>query len=131
MNTDNHRTRLDKWLWAARFFKTRSMATAAIRAGHVHINGRRCKPSQAIEPGNELRIRKAEQTWTIEVLAISERRGPASEAAELYRETEESRIAREAATEQRKQQWAENNAPARRPDKRQRRKIHRFKQSMD
>ncbi len=130
MNTDNHRTRLDKWLWAARFFKTRSLATAAIRAGHVHINGRRCKPSQAVEAGNQLRIRKAEQSWIIEVLAIRERRGPASEAAELYQETDDSRIAREAASEQRKQQWAESAGPSQRPDKKQRRKIHQFRQEL-
>lgn len=127
MNAENHRTRLDKWLWAARFFKTRSLATTAIRAGHVHFNGRRCKPSQAVDAGDTLRIRKAGQSWTVEITALSERRGPASVAALLYAETEDSKSAREAEALQRKQQWADSPAPAHRPDKRQRRQIRQFR----
>jgi len=87
--------RLDKWLWAARFFKTRSLATEAVLAGHVHVGGARAKPARAVRVGDVLEIRRAAVTWTVEVRALAERRGPASEAATLYEETKASLEARE------------------------------------
>jgi ribosome-associated heat shock protein Hsp15 len=87
--------RLDKWLWAARFFKTRSLATEAVVAGHVHLGGARVKPAREVRVGDVLEIRRAAVTWTVEVRALAERRGPASEAARLYEETKASQEARE------------------------------------
>lgn len=118
--------RLDKWLWAARFFKTRALATEAISGGKVHLNGDRVKPARQLKPGDELRIRKGEQQWTIVVRELSDRRGPASIAQTLYAETAESIEARQQAAEQRRLLRESEAAPARRPDKRSRRQIHRF-----
>jgi ribosome-associated heat shock protein Hsp15 len=87
--------RLDKWLWAARFFKTRSLATEAVVAGHVHVGGARVKPAREVRVGDVLEIRRAAVTWTVEVRALAERRGPASEAATLYEETKASQETRE------------------------------------
>ena len=87
--------RLDKWLWAARFFKTRSLATEAVVAGHVHVGGARVKPAREVRVGDVLEIRRAAVTWTVEVRALAERRGPASDAARLYEETKASQEARE------------------------------------
>jgi len=87
--------RLDRWLWAARFFKTRSLATEAVVAGHVHVGGARVKPAREVRVGDVLEIRRAAVTWTVEVRALAERRGPASEAATLYEETKASQEARE------------------------------------
>jgi ribosome-associated heat shock protein Hsp15 len=88
--------RLDKWLWAARFYKTRSLAAEAIDAGRVEVNGDRAKRSRAVTAGDKLRIRKPPFEQLIEVLGESEQRGPATVAATLYVESEESRKAREA-----------------------------------
>lgn len=88
--------RLDKWLWAARFFKTRTLAAEAIDAGRVEVNGERAKRSRAITKGDKLRVRKPPFEQLIEVSGESEQRGPASVAATLYSESEESRKAREA-----------------------------------
>ena len=88
--------RIDKWLWAARFFKTRSLARAAVQGGKVRLNDARAKPARILEPGDELRIQRGEETWVVHVEELSDRRGPASEAQKLYRETEESRVNREA-----------------------------------
>lgn len=123
---DDTKVRLDKWLWAARFFKTRSLAAEAISGGHVHINGARAKPSRTLRPGDELRIRKGEQEFAVQVKGLSERRGPAKAAALLYEETEASRRAREAQAEARRLTQAPGAAPAQRPDKRDRRQIRRF-----
>jgi len=87
--------RLDRWLWAARFFKTRSLATEAVVAGHVHVGGARVKPAREVRVGDVLEIRRAAVTWTVEVRALAERRGPASDAARLYEETKASQEARE------------------------------------
>ena len=94
---DDGHLRIDKWLWAARFFKTRSQAADAVDGGRVLVNGARAKPAKALKPGDELSIRVAEIDYTVHVLALSGRRGPASEAARLYRETEESQRKREEA----------------------------------
>jgi ribosome-associated heat shock protein Hsp15 len=86
--------RIDKWLWAARFFKTRTLAVQAIEAGHVSVNGERAKPAKALKPGDTVVVRRPPFEHTVLVKALSERRGPASEAAQLYEETEESRARR-------------------------------------
>ena len=123
---DRNRVRLDKWLWAARFFKTRRLATEAIAGGHVHLDGQRVKPSRPVRVGDRLEIRKGEVRFEIDVLALSERRGPASEAAKLYRETPESLARREREREARRLA-AQAPAPARRPDKRARRRLRDVK----
>jgi ribosome-associated heat shock protein Hsp15 len=87
--------RLDKWLWAARFFKTRSLATDAVSGGKVEVNGERAKPAKAINPGDEIRVRLASYEHVLIVRQLGERRGPASAAQALYEETAGSREARE------------------------------------
>ncbi len=76
--------RIDKWLWAARFFKTRALATQAVDAGHVKLDGVRIKPSRTLRAGDRLTLRVGEQDWEISVVALSDRRGPATEARRLY-----------------------------------------------
>lgn len=122
----NDKVRLDKWLWAARFFKTRAMASDAINAGHVELEGSRVKPARPVKPGDELTIRKGTQEFVVHVRALSDRRGPANQAQELYEETAESRQRREAAAEQHRLGALLAPAPERRPDKRDRRRIMRF-----
>ena len=87
--------RIDKWLWAARFFKTRSLATDAVAAGHVRVGGSRVKPAKDVRIGDTVEVRRDTFTWTVVVVALSERRGPASEATTLYEETKESQETRE------------------------------------
>lgn len=118
--------RIDKWLWAARFFKTRSLASTAVSGGHVHVDGSRVKPSRNVQIGNRLQIRRGHEEYEVEVLALSSRRGPAKEAALLYAETEESQAKRDAAREQRKLVGGPTAKPDGRPDKRDRRKIRKF-----
>ena len=124
-------TRLDKWLWATRFFKTRSVAREAVSGGKVHLNGNRAKPGRSLNVGDELRIQRGEEEYIISVLELSVRRGPAVVARALYEESEESRIRREQAAEQRKLEHKQHVMRDRRPDKRQRRRIVRFKQDFD
>jgi ribosome-associated heat shock protein Hsp15 len=88
--------RLDKWLWAARFFKTRGLAAEAIEAGRVSVNHERAKPSKGVKPGDALQIRRPPYEHQVKVLAVSDRRGPAAEAQKLYEESAESRAKREA-----------------------------------
>jgi ribosome-associated heat shock protein Hsp15 len=118
------RVRIDKWLWAARFYKTRSLATEAIDAGHIRIEGERVKPAQPVRAGMRVTIRKREASLDIDVLDVSERRGPASEAAALYRETAESVATRERLRLSRSQ--ARASAMASRPTKRDRRRLQDF-----
>ena len=115
--------RLDTWLWAARFFKTRSLAKQAIEAGRVELAGRICKPAHVLHAGVTLRITRGEECFEIEVIGLSERRGPPSVAQTLYCESETSRLAREAAREQRRAERAGYQAPPGKPDKRARRLI--------
>ena len=89
--------RVDKWLWAARFFKTRSLATTAVESGKVLVNGARVKPAKALKPGDELFVRTPGFDYTVKVAALSDRRGPAAEAAKLFVESEESQRKREEA----------------------------------
>lgn len=121
--------RLDKWLWAARFFKTRKLAAEAITGGKVHLNGQRSKPGKEIRPGGRLHISKNGLEWDIEILVLPKQRRPASEAAGFYRESEASRQRRE--KEAALQRAARAAAPIHtegRPSKKDRRLIHRFKQ---
>lgn len=123
------RVRLDKWLWAARFFKTRSLAKQAIEGGKVHYNGARCKVSKDVEAGARLRIRQGYDDKEVEVLALSDQRRGAAEAQLLYRETEASIEQRELRAAQRKAYGPGADLISReRPNKKQRRQIHRFKQ---
>jgi ribosome-associated heat shock protein Hsp15 len=87
--------RIDKWLWAARFFKTRGAATEAVLGGHVHVGGERVKPARDVRIGDRIEIRRDELRWTVVVAGLADRRGPASVAAALYEETPESVEARE------------------------------------
>ena len=89
------RVRIDKWLWAARFFKTRSAATEAVAGGHVKVNGQRAKPSREIAVGERVEVRTSTERWTVDVQALADRRGPAAAARALYEETSESAAARE------------------------------------
>lgn len=120
------KVRLDKWLWAARFYKTRALATEAINGGHVHLNGSRPKPSRSLAPGDKLVIRKGQDTFEITVLQLTEKRGPATVARELYEEDEQARSQREALAEQRRLEAAAQPRQQGRPDKKGRRQIIRF-----
>ncbi|WP_166266838.1 ribosome-associated heat shock protein Hsp15 [Marinobacter caseinilyticus] len=124
---NEQRVRLDKWLWAARFFKTRSIAKEAIEGGKVHYNDQRCKPGRLVEAGARLKLRQGWQERTIIVDDVSERRRGAPEAQMLYHETEDSVRQREDMAWQRKTMQAAQLPPARRPSKKDRRNIQRFK----
>ena len=115
--------RLDKWLWAARFFKTRALAQRAVKGGHVSINGDRPKPSRLVRPGDRLDITKGELAFELEVLTVGEKRVSAPLAREMYREREASLQRREAAKAERAERGGEPSDPGRRPDRRQRRAI--------
>lgn len=128
-NIGKDKIRLDKWLWAARFYKTRALATEAIRGGKVHLNGQRFKPSHNAEIGHMIRIKKESIEQTVTIRDLSGKRGPASIARTLYEETEESIELREKCTQERKAMF--DGMPqytARRPSKKDRRKIIQFKQ---
>lgn len=120
------RLRIDKWLWTARFFKTRSLATEAVEGGKVHLNGVRVKPAKAVGIGDTLEIRIGPFQFIVVVCGFSPRRGPASEAAKLYQETEESRSARDALAAQLKAEAVHGEERQGRPTKRDRRHIVRF-----
>jgi ribosome-associated heat shock protein Hsp15 len=120
--------RADVWLWAARFFKTRSLAKQAIEGGKVDLNDGSCKPAKPVRVGDVLRIGRGEERLEVEVLALSEKRGPAEVAQSLYRESAASQAAREAAKAQRK--LVGSMAPPGRPDKQARRELRRLKDSM-
>ena len=120
------RLRVDKWLWAARFFKTRSLATQAVDGGRVKLNGERVKPAKELKNGDELSIHIAELEWVVRVLGLSDRRGSANVARQLYAETDESRVRREQALEARRLKVGPVREERGRPTKRDRRLIHRF-----
>lgn len=115
--------RLDVWLWAIRFYKTRSLAKEAIEGGKVKLRGAAGKPSKLLHIGEHLEITRGQDRYEIEVLELCTQRGPAPEAQRCYRETEVSRIARESAAEQRRLTAAGYARPATKPDKRARRLI--------
>lgn len=118
--------RIDKWLWAARFFKTRSLATDAVNGGHVHLNGQRVKPARPVRAGDRVEVVRGSSRMEVVVDALSERRGPAKVAATLYSETEASQATREAAAAARREARQASTDPGRRPDKKARRQIRRF-----
>jgi ribosome-associated heat shock protein Hsp15 len=120
------RPRIDKWLWAARFFKTRSLAQEAVEGGKVRVNGDRVKSSREVKVGDVLVVQVGEYTWTVTVAGLSDRRGPAAVARLLYHEDAESRAARERQMEARQWQADPGSAIRGRPTKRDRRRIHRF-----
>ncbi|SHO51645.1 RNA-binding S4 domain-containing protein [Desulfopila aestuarii] len=126
MNDSTDGIRLDKWLWAARFFKTRSLASQAVTGGKVHLNGARIKPSRIVKVNDKLDISKGPYTFKVQVLAISAYRRPAAEARLLYDESEESIRDREQQRELNRLMNAGHSAPVTRPGKRDRRKIKAF-----
>jgi ribosome-associated heat shock protein Hsp15 len=118
--------RIDKWLWAARFFKTRSLAAQAIEAGRVRMNGDRIKPAKHVKPGDEIAVRIDELEWVVEVHGLAARRGPAEAARKLYAEREDSLARRQAAIDVRKAQPEPAFGLRGRPTKRDRRMLKRL-----
>lgn len=118
--------RVDKWLWAARFYKTRRLATEALQAGHIRLNGERCKPSKTLKPGDLLSIERSGLQVEIKVLALSFIRGSAEVAHTLYLETPESIARREDAIANARIGGGGRIAPAQKPDKRERRQLRNF-----
>ncbi|CAK9886551.1 MAG: Heat shock protein 15 [Candidatus Erwinia impunctatus] len=121
--------RLDKWLWAARFYKTRAIAREMIEGGKVHYAGQRSKPSKVVETGATLTLWQGSEQRTVIVASISDRRGPASEAQKMYAETPASIEKREKIAEARKNNALTMPHPDRRPDKKERRDLMKFKYS--
>jgi len=120
--------RLDVWLWAARFFKTRSLAKAAVEGGKIEVAGQSVKPSRAIRTGERIRVTRGEERIELMVYGLSEVRGGAPAAQQLYRETDESRAAREAARAARRHAAAGYSKPATRPDKHAREALRKLKE---
>lgn len=120
------RLRIDKWLWAARFYKTRSLAARAVEGGKVKLNGERVKPAKEIKTGDQLEVRSGELQWLVEVRDVASRRGPAAEAALLYAEGGESRARREHMIATRRAGPHPAHGGHGRPTKRDRRMIRRF-----
>jgi ribosome-associated heat shock protein Hsp15 len=118
--------RIDKWLWAARFFKTRSLAAKAVSSGHVALNGHKVKPARTVQAGDMLVIRQDFLLYTVKVLILAEQRGPAPVARTLYEETEESQVKREQVRTERQAMRLQDSRPDHRPGKHERRKIRQF-----
>ena len=123
---ESEKLRIDKWLWAARFFKTRGLAVAAIETGKVLVNGERVKPAKAVDVGDRVVICLGPYQFVVEVLGLSDKRGPAPQAQKLYGETAESRKRREELAFERKAQ-AQIQTREGRPTKKERRDMDRFK----
>jgi len=123
----DERLRIDKWLWAARFFKTRSLAAQAVEGGKVKLNDERVKAAKVLHLGDRLSIRIGDCEWRITVRAVSDRRGPANVAHQLYEEDEASRTAREEAVAKRRAGFDPEPHPGGRPEKRQRRELRRVR----
>ena len=128
MSVDEKKIRLDKWLWAARFFKTRALAKQAIEGGKVHYNSARAKVSKTVEIGALLQIRQGTDEKTVEVLQLSDQRRGAPEAALLYQETDQSVELRQQSAEQRRMIRAGQLVDSGRPTKKGRRQIRGFKE---
>ena len=118
--------RIDKWLWAARFYKTRSLATAAIHAGHIKLNGTSVKPARDLRPGDTLELAIGDTPWTLQVLGLNDQRRPASEAQQLYAETPQSRARRAALKEAQRLAPTPGSELRGRPTKKARRQIRGF-----
>ncbi len=126
------RMRLDKWLWAARFYKTRQLAVEAVNGGHVHLNGQRTKAGRDVQPGSKVRIHKGGLDWDIVVEVLPKQRRPAGEAVTFYTESDQSRARRsQRQADLRSARQASPLQTPRKPSKRDRRLIHRFKQSSE
>lgn len=128
---NSEEVRLDKWLWAARFYKTRAMAREMIEGGKVHYNGQRSKPGKVVELNAELTLRQGNDERTVVVAGITAQRRPASEAQQLYHETDASIEKREKMAQARKMNALTMPHPDRRPDKKERRDLMKFKLSGD
>ncbi len=130
MQTELEATRLDKWLWTARFFKTRKLAADAISGGKVHVNNQRAKPGKEVKPGATLTITKDTYRWDVTIIALSNQRRPAKEAILLYEETAESLAKRQQQIIQQREQRElfDFSGQDHKPNKKERRLIHRFKQ---
>lgn len=126
MANELERVRIDKWLWAARFFKTRSLASQAVEGGKVKLNGERCKPSKEVKPGDKVLVHIGGYEWDIEVVRLADRRGPAEVARALYVEDAASHARRQQQVAERKATADPGLAIKGRPTKRDRRQIHRF-----
>ena len=124
--SETGRVRLDKWLWAARFYKTRTLAAEAIDAGQVRVGGERVKTAHPVRVGERVSIRKSGYLWEIDVVALSDKRGSGADAALLYREDEASIVARDELARQRKAAAEASPRFSGRPTKRQRRKLEDF-----
>ena len=122
--------RIDKWLWAARFYKTRALASRACDLGRISFNGTPAKPAREIRPGDMLHIKSESGEFTVEVVGLSAMRGPAAVAQTLYRETDESREARLKFAAERKAFMNINPNPERRPTKKERRRIIKFRNDL-
>ena len=127
MSEPAQKLRIDKWLWHARFFKTRALATEAVNGGKVHLNGQRVKPAKAVNVGDELSVQRGNVHFVIIVEALSDKRRPAKEAQRLYRETEDSIAERERLREMQRLAAQGVHHGDRKPSKQQRQKIIRFK----
>lgn len=126
---ENESIRLDKWLWAARFFKTRKLAAEAISGGKVHLNGQRSKPGKDVKRGSKLSINKDSYSWDIIITGINHQRRPAKEAILLYEESTESHTKRQQLiAQQREERTLFDHRQKAKPNKKERRQIHRFKQ---
>lgn len=123
--------RIDKWLWAARFFKTRSLAQQAVEGGKVQLEGQRIKPSRAVRIGDTISTPRGHDICTVVVTGLAEKRGSAPQAALLYQETDDSVVAREEAAARRRTEYASNVAPDHRPSKKERRDLSRFRARQD
>jgi len=123
--------RIDRWLWAARFFKTRSLAKHAVEGGKVHLEGQRAKPAKEIRVGQQLTIRRGDTEMTVVVAELSEQRGPAKVAQLLYNETAESIELREAASARRRMERAGLQVPSSKPSKKDRRDLRRLKSNLN
>ena len=117
------RVRVDKWLWAARFFKTRGMATEAVLGGHVQVNGARVKPAREVAVGDRLEVTRGQERWTVVVAGLADRRGPASVTVTLYEETPESMAERERRASERRLARPLGADLSERPTKRDRRRL--------
>lgn len=125
-NVANERHRVDRWLWFARFYKSRSLAAQAVTGGRVHVNGERAKPARDLVAGDRLDITLGPDLWTVIVRRLPSRRGPATEAKDCYDETPDSELRRSVARERRRTDRSLIVAPSGRPDKRDRRAIRRL-----
>lgn len=126
VNASDGRHRIDRWLWCARFHRSRSLAAAAVKGGKVHVNGERAKPARDIAVGDRLDITLGSDACTVIVLLLPSRRGPATEARTCYEETTDSVLRRAVARERRQVERRSDTAPPGRPDKRGRRAIRQL-----